>query len=103
MLPTQFLRFPTEAAWIAACEVAGYWIEDPEGEDRPLLLSHDHTFDVLGTLYEPGTYDPETGEELTPPVPLEGFHVNAKLPALPAGWDAFVVTPAQPQRVFAGD
>jgi hypothetical protein len=101
MNPTLFLRFPSEAAWIAACEAAGYWItQDPP---RPLLLSHTHIFDVLGELFEPGTYDPETGEEITPPTVLEGWHINAKLPTLPEGWDAYLVTPAQPQRIFAGD
>lgn len=100
-MQTTFLRFPSEAAWLAACEVAGYWItEEPA---RPLLLSHHHVFDVLGVIQAHGTYDPETGEELTPPAPLEGFHVNAKLPELPAGWEAFVVAPEHPQRIFAGD
>ena len=99
--PTTFLRFPSEAAFHAACQSAGYWItQDPP---RPLLLSHTHIFDVLGQLTEPGVYDPESGEELEPSTPIEGWHINAKLPTLPEGWDAFLVTPTPPQRIFAGD
>lgn len=98
---TFFLRFADEAAWISACEVAGFWItEEPE---RPQLLSHTHTFDVIGTITKGGEWDPETGDEITPPTVLEGFHVNAKLPELPAGWDAYQVTPSSPVRIFAGD
>jgi hypothetical protein len=101
MNPTIFLRFPSEAAFHAACEATGYWIT--KGTPRPLLLSHRHIFDVLGELTEGGVYDPETGEQLEAPTPLEGWHVNAKLPTLPEGWDAYIVTPAQPQRIFSGD
>lgn len=101
MTATTFLRFPDEATFISACETAGFWItEEPE---RPLLLSHTHTFDVIGTITEGGEWDPETGDEITPPTVLEGFHVNAKLQELPTGWDTYVVTPASPVRIFAGD
>lgn len=101
MTATTFLRFPDEATFVSACETAGFWItEEPE---RPLLLSHTHTFDVIGTITEGGEWDPETGEVITPPVPLPGFHVNAKLQELPNDWDAYVVTPTSPVRIFAGD
>lgn len=98
---TIYLRFADEAAFTSACETAGFWItEEPE---RPLLLSHTHTFDVIGTITEGGEWNPETGEVITPPVSLPGFHVNAKLQELPAGWDTYLVTPTAPVRVFAGD
>lgn len=98
---TIYLRFADEAAFTSACETAGFWItEEPE---RPLLLSHTHTFDVIGTITEGGEWDPETGEVITPPVPLPGFHVNAKLQELPDDWDAYVVSPTSPVRIFAGD
>jgi len=101
MTATTFLRFPDEATFISSCETAGYWItEEPE---RPLLLSHKHTFDVIGTITEGGEWDPETDEVIVPPVVLDGWHVNAKLPELPNGWDTYVVHPATPVRVFAGD
>ncbi len=100
MQQTFYLRFPTEAAWLAAAQAAGFWItEEPE---RPLRYSHDHYFDVLGELSEGGEWDPETGEVITLPTLLEGFHVNARFSGdtLPTGWEAFVVNPAQPQRDF---
>lgn len=55
--------------------------------------------DVIGTLYTPGTYDTE-GAEITPPVPLTGYHVNATHPV--SAWAAKLVTPATPRRVFGG-
>ncbi len=35
------------------------------------------TYDPIGVIYEPGTYD-EAGEEITAPVALEGWHVNVR-------------------------
>ena len=34
---------------------------------------------------------------------FDAWHVNAKLQELPDGWDAYVVNPTSPVRVFAGD
>jgi hypothetical protein len=99
---TYFLRFTDEAEFTIACEVAGLWIADDS--PRPLLLSHTHILDVIGTITEGGEWDPETGDEITPPTVLDGWHVNAKFTAgLPDGWDTYLVTPGSPVRVFAGD
>lgn len=98
---TFYLRFPDEATYLQACHDAGLWItEEPE---RPLPYSHTHTLDVIGTILQGGEWDPETREVITPPTVLDGFHVNAKLQELPAGWDAYLVTPTNPGRMFAGD
>jgi len=56
-------------------------------------------FDIIGTLYTPGTYDDE-GNELTPPFPLDGWHVNSPFPV--EGWEQYQVEPSTPRRVFAG-
>lgn len=102
-MTTLFLRFPSEASWLEACQTAGFWVIDPLDGDRPLLLSHDHIFDVMGPIDVPGTYHPEPGDELTPPIYIPGWHVNAKLPELPPGWEAFTIAPTNPHRTFAGD
>jgi hypothetical protein len=55
--------------------------------------------DILGTLYTPGTYGPDL-TVITEPVALPGYHVNTLEPV--EGWDAYLVVPALPRRVFAG-
>jgi len=91
-----FFRFPDEATGMAALEAAGLLTEDGD----PITASHTHALDVIGTITEGGTYDPETGEVITPPVTLPGWHVNyAGEP--PDGWEEFLVEPANPVRVFA--
>lgn len=47
--------------------------------------------------------EPATNTTDTPGSSFDAWHVNAKLLELPAGWDAYVVTPSSPVRVFAGD
>ena len=76
---TYFLRFTDEAAFIGACESAGLWIDGDS--PCPLLLSHTHILDVIGIITEGGEWDLETGEEITPPTTLDGWHANAKFTA----------------------
>jgi hypothetical protein len=92
-MTTTFLRFTDEAAFTTALTEAGF----------TGLLSHTHIFDVIGTITQGGEWDPETSEEITPPTVLDGWHVNARLDELPIGWEAYVVTPDSPVRIFAGD
>jgi hypothetical protein len=58
--------------------------------------------DILGTLYTPGTYgtNGQTMTVITEPVALPGYHVNTLEPV--EGWDAYLVVPTLPRRVFAG-
>lgn len=93
---THFLRFPDEITAVAALDAAGLLTEDGD----PITASHTHALDVVGTIYEGGTYD-ANGEVIIPPTALPGWHVNY-VGDLPDGWDAYVVTPEQPVRVFAG-
>jgi hypothetical protein len=55
--------------------------------------------DVIGTIY---TQPPvgATGEFLTPPVAVKGFHVNSS--EVVEGWDIHRVEPKTPSRVFFG-
>jgi hypothetical protein len=75
---THFLRFPDESAWTAAATEAGFFIDN-----TLTAYTHGHAIDVVGLI-------PETDD----------WHVNFA-GALPEGWDEFVVTPADPYRVFA--
>ena len=93
-------RFPDEQSWLAAAATEGLLVE---GEESPTLLAytHTHAIDVVGTIIgTPGTYD-ENGDELTPPVPLPGWHINVQGIA-PEAWDQFLTYVYQPRRIFAG-
>ena len=68
-------------------------------DDELITASHTHAIDEIGVIYEGGTYDAE-GVVITPPVALDGWHVNYQ-GELPEGWDEYVVEPANPYRVFA--
>lgn len=93
---THYLRFPNEKAGMAALDAAGLLTEDGD----PLTASHTHALDIVATITRGGAYNPETGEQLTPPTALSGWHVNY-IGDLPDGWDAYLVTPEQPVRVWA--
>ena len=97
---THYLRFPDESTGMAALDAACLTTTNEDGDTVVLTASHTHALDVIGPIYRGGTYDPDTGEVITPPVLLEGWHVNY-IGKLPEGWDAYVVTPEQPVRVFA--
>lgn len=55
--------------------------------------------DVIGTLYEPAVLG-FNGDAVEPPLPLDGWHVNATHAV--TGWGAYIVNPACPRRVFGG-
>ena len=95
-----FFRFPDEATGMAALETAGFTTADDDGNTLILTASHNWALDVIGPIYEGGTYDPDTGEVITPPTLLDGWHVNYQGP-LPEGWEEYVVHPQQPVRMFA--
>jgi hypothetical protein len=107
-VPGPYFRFTDEAAWLTAARAAGFMSTvptyDEEGketgtEEKLAAYTANYAIDVIGTLTEGGEWD-EDGNEVTAPTVLPGYHVNY-LGDLPEGWDAFEVTPDQPQRVFA--
>ena len=73
-----FLRFPDEPAWTTAATEAGFLIDE-----TLTAYTHDHAIDVVGQIPD-----------------VDGWHVNFA-GELPAGWGEFLVTPAEPYRVFA--
>ena len=110
MTETQFLRFADEAEWRQAALEAGILtlIEDEEGnqQERWMFYTMDWAVDVIGTIYnDDGVYDEETGEQITPPTPVDGFHVNAKWMKKPTtrAVAATITKPATPHRIFLGD
>ena len=92
---THYIRFPSQTIGIAALEAAGLLTED----GFPITASHTHALDVIGTIIRGGEWDPETGEVITPPTVLDGWHVNYR-GELPEGWDIYLVNPKHPSRVF---
>lgn len=99
-MTTTYLRFPDERTGMAALDAAGFTTTDEDGATTVLTASHTHAIDVVGALSIGGTYDPETGEVLTPPTMLDGWHVNY-IGELPEAWEQYVVEPKRPRRVFA--
>jgi hypothetical protein len=97
---THYLRFPDEATGMTALEAAGFTTTDEDGTVRILTASHEHSLDVIGVITRGGVYDPDTGDVITPPTLLDGWHVNY-VGEMPDGWEQYVVTPEQPVRVFA--
>jgi hypothetical protein len=119
---TNYLRFADEATFRSAAFIAGFCSEPQRARnedgtfaaDEPttpaneawepfqlMAYTHDHAIDVVGTIYnDDAVFDPETREVVTPATPKTGWHVNF-IGTLPTGWDAFLVTPVAPYRVFA--
>jgi hypothetical protein len=97
---THYIRFPDESTGMAALDAAGLTTTNEDGDTVVLTASHTHALDCVGLIYRGGTYDPETGEVITPPVLLSGWHVNY-IGELPEGWAEYAVSPEQPVRVWA--
>lgn len=94
-----FFRFPDEATGMAALEAAGLLKEDEDGNKSPILASHTHALDIIGPIQRGGEWD-EDGNVVVPPEVLPGWHVNLQ-GEVPDGWDAYVVWPQQPVRIWA--
>ena len=96
-MTTTYLRFPDEATGMVALYDAGL-LDSYTSE--VITASHTHAIDVIGPISIGGTYDPDTGDIITPPTLLPGWHVNF-IGELPEEWEQYVVMPEQPVRIFA--
>jgi hypothetical protein len=90
-------RFPNRATFRTLAAAEGLLTED----GNLLTSSHTHALDEVGTIYTGGTTDPTTGEVITPPTALPGWHVNA-LGVAPEAWDQYLVVVNSPSRIFLG-
>jgi hypothetical protein len=90
-------RFQSCAQFRTLAEAESLITED----DELITASHTHAIDEIGTITEGGTYEPETGEVITPPTVRSGWHVNYAGES-PEAWEQYLVTPEHPVRVFFG-
>ena len=108
---TNYLRFPDQSTWESASTEAGFRVNNPvPSESDPEVLennwvfnyyTHDWAIDDVGIIYNnDGVYNEETGEVITPPTQMEGWHVNI-IGELPPELNEYLVTPSTPYRVFA--
>lgn len=97
---THYLRFPDEKTGMAALDAAGLLFTDENGNSSPITASHAHALDVIGPIFVGGETNPETGDVITPPTLLAGWHCNY-IGNLHERWINYIVTPEQPARVFA--
>jgi hypothetical protein len=89
-------KFTSRAQFRSLAKAEGLLTEDGE----LITASHTHSVDEVGTITKGGEYDPETGEVITPPTVISGWHVNyAGEP--PEAWEEYLVTPQHPARVWA--
>ncbi len=90
-------RFPSQATFRALATDEGLINED----DELITASHEFAIKEIGILTTGGTADPTTGEVLTPPVQLPGWHVNT-MGLAPEVWDQYLTIVNTPSYVFLG-
>ena len=70
-------------------------------DDTLITGGHGWSLDEVGVIAKGGEWDPETGEVITSPTVLLGWHVNA-IGLAPEAWDPFLVIVNHPVRTFLG-
>jgi hypothetical protein len=103
---TYYLRFNSQEEAETKLEEVGYKrTETFDGVEQTFYTVTDQVgdIDIVGEIYRnDGVYDLETGEAITPPTKLDGWHINIILQGgLPEALKEFIVTPNNPYRVFA--
>jgi hypothetical protein len=91
-------KFQSRAKFRSLAAAEGLLTEDGE----LITNSHTHAIDEIGVISKGGKYDPETGEVITPPTALTGWHVNTTGDLAPEPWDRYLVVVNHPSRVFFG-
>lgn len=95
-----YLKFPTEATFLDACEQAGLVTEE-----GIRTSGHDIALDVIGTVYKPTGKTLTVDGQPTPEMaPVDGYHANLMVMGEfdMSAFEAFVIdAPNSPARVFA--
>lgn len=91
-------KFPSRAKFRTLAATEGLLTADNE----LITASHTHAIDEVGTITKGGKYDPETGEVITPPTVISGWHVNVVGDLAPEDWDQYLAVVNHPVRVFFG-
>ena len=109
-MTTTYLRFPSQEVWKQAAQAVGILNvvnvgteEQPDLQEQWSYYTHEWACDEVGTIYnDDGVYNQETGEVITPPTPMDGWHVNFKTDK-DIDWSGFPVHPQTHYRKFAGE
>jgi hypothetical protein len=107
---TTYLRFPSQEVWEQAAAAVGVLSvvnvgteEEPDMQEQWNYYNHKWAVDDIGVIYnDDGVYDPDTGDVITPPTPMDGWHVNFKTD-MDIDFSGFPVHPQTPYRKFAGE
>ena len=107
---TTYLRFPSQEVWEQAAAAVGVLSvvnvgteEEPDMQEQWNYYNHKWAVDDIGVIYnDDGVYDPDTGDVITPPTPMYGWHVNFKTD-MDIDFSGFPVHPQSPYRKFAGE
>ena len=91
-------RFPDQSTFRTLAAAEGLLTDD----DELITASHTYSLDEVGVISKGGEYDPETGEVITPPKVLSGWHVNVVGDLAPEAWDQYLAVVNHPVRVFFG-
>ena len=91
-------RFTSRTQFRSLAAAEGLLTED----DELTLATHTYAIRDKGLIAIGGEYDPETGEVITPPVTLPGYHVNVTGDLAPEAWDRYLVVVNHPVDVFFG-
>jgi hypothetical protein len=91
-------KFTSRAKFRSLAAAEGLLTED----DELITNSHTHAIDEVGIITKGGSYDPETGDVITLPTVLAGWHVNIIGDLAPEAWDRYLVVVNHPARTFFG-